>query len=85
MPKYLYKQKMSNQLNIRLSDDDYEWYKTHGMSEYIRKLIADDREKEERRAKVKRDKQWATLKIFFIFTDPLVVKNSGLQYSIVMS
>ena len=49
MPKYLYKQKISNQLNIRVSDDDFERYMTHGKSEYIRKLIADDRAKEERK------------------------------------
>lgn len=49
MPKYLYKQKMSNQANIRLSDDDFERFMTRGRSEYIRKLIADDRAKEERK------------------------------------
>jgi hypothetical protein len=49
MPKYLYKKPMNNQLNIRLDDDDYERYQTHGRSEYIRKLIADDRAKEERK------------------------------------
>ena len=55
MPKYIYKQKMSNQANIRLSDDDYERFITRGRSEYIRKLIADDRAKEERRnIKIKR-------------------------------